>query len=57
MKLTGHKKLAMFTRYNTVDRDDARLAMEMLGGFLEGEKCSCSAPGGVEIKNRGPRPS
>jgi hypothetical protein len=55
MKLTGHKTIVMFTRYNTVDRDDARLAMEMLGGFLEEEKCSHSAPGGVGIKNQGPR--
>ena len=57
MKLTDHKTLAMFTRNNTVDRNDARLAMEMLGGFLKGKKCSHSVPEGVQIKNQGPRPS
>jgi hypothetical protein len=35
MKLTGHNTLAMFTRYNTIDRDDAGLAMKMLSGFLK----------------------
>jgi hypothetical protein len=52
MKLTGHKTIVMFTRYNTVDRDDARLAMEMLYRFLEGAECSYNAPEGVDTKNR-----
>jgi integrase len=30
MKLTGHKTLSMFTRYNTVDQADAKDAMEKL---------------------------
>jgi integrase len=30
MKLTGHKTLSMFTRYNTVDQADAKEAMEKL---------------------------
>ena len=34
MKLTGHKTLAMFNRYNTVDQDDARQAMGRLNSFL-----------------------
>jgi hypothetical protein len=55
MKLTGHKTLAMFTRYNTVDSDDARLAMEMLCRFLEGAECSYNAPEGVDTKKQGHR--
>ncbi len=45
MKLTGHKTLAMFSRYNTVDSEDARLAMERLCRFLESDECSLFAPG------------
>ena len=28
MKITGHKTMSIFERYNTVDRENARLAME-----------------------------
>jgi hypothetical protein len=56
MKLRGHKTPAMFTSNNTVDRDDARLTMEMLGSSLEEEKCSHSVPEGVGIKKQGHRP-
>ena len=55
MKLTGHKTIVMFTRYNTVDRDDARLAMEMLYRFLEGAEGSYNAPEGVDTKKQGHR--
>jgi integrase len=34
MKLTGHKTLSMFTRYNTVDQADAKDAMEKLEGYF-----------------------
>ena len=34
MKLTGHKTLAMFNRYNTVDQGDAVKAMQNLDRFL-----------------------
>jgi len=34
MKLTGHKTLAMFTRYNTVDEADAREALELMEGYF-----------------------
>ena len=34
MKLTGHKTLAMFNRYNTVDQGDAVKAMKNLDRFL-----------------------
>ncbi|MGA2518248.1 MAG: site-specific integrase [Thermodesulfobacteriota bacterium] len=34
MKLTGHKTLAMFTRYNTVDQADAKDAMEKLESYF-----------------------
>ncbi len=34
MKLTGHKTISMFQRYNTVDQDDAKTAMERLDDFI-----------------------
>jgi integrase len=34
MKLTGHKTLSMFTRYNTVDQADAKDAMEKLESYF-----------------------
>jgi hypothetical protein len=44
MKFTGQKTLAMFTRYNTVDGNNARLAMELLGGFLKEKSAPIVAP-------------
>jgi len=38
MKLTGHKTLATFTRYNTVDQADAVDAMKRLDSFLSAQK-------------------
>ncbi len=38
MKLTGHKTLSMFARYNTVDQDDAVSALKNLDRFLAKEK-------------------
>ncbi len=39
MKLTGHKTLSMFTRYNSVDEDDARQALRLMElHFGSGEK-------------------
>jgi integrase len=38
MKLTGHKTLSMFQRYNHVDEADAREAMRKLEGFLGASK-------------------
>ena len=43
MKLTGHKTLAMFTRYNTVDQADAVDAMKKLDSFLSTQKSSESS--------------
>ena len=34
MRLTGHKTLSMFTRYNTVDQADAKDAMQRLDSFF-----------------------
>jgi len=34
MKLTGHRTLSMFTRYNTVDQADAKDAMEKLESYF-----------------------
>ena len=36
MKLTGHKTLSMFTRYNTVDQADAKEAMRRLDRYFGG---------------------
>jgi len=38
MKLTGHKTLSMFNRYNTVDQEDAVDAMKRLDQFLSSQK-------------------
>jgi hypothetical protein len=38
MKLTGHKTLSMFNRYNTVDQDDALEAMRKLDVLLTEQK-------------------
>ena len=54
MHLTGHKTNAMFDRYNTVDEEDAKDALQKLKEFLEGQakkddgtdECSYSAPEG-----------
>jgi integrase len=35
MKITGHKTLCMFERYNTVDAEDARFALERYEGFMQ----------------------
>lgn len=48
----GHKTGVMFDRYNTIDEEDARDALQRLNGFIEGqgraaleaEECSHSAP-------------
>lgn len=34
MKLTGHKSLSMFTRYNSVDEADARQALHLMEGYF-----------------------
>jgi len=34
MKITGHKTMSMFERYNTVDSTDAQDALKRLGEFL-----------------------
>jgi integrase len=56
MKLTGHKTLAMFNRYNTVDQDDARQAMDRLNTFLLEQNCAQNTDhlqtGSVFQKNR-----
>ena len=52
MKMTGHKTSAMFDRYNTIDQDDAKDALNKLNGFLKRQateevapdECSHSAP-------------
>jgi integrase len=34
MKITGHSTDEMFRRYNSIDSDDARQAMDQYGSFL-----------------------
>jgi hypothetical protein len=57
MKLTGHKTLAMFHRYNTVDQDDARQAMDRLNTFLSEQNFSENTDhiqtGSFSAKNKG----
>ena len=43
MKLTGHKTLSMFNRYNTVDQDDAVEAMRKLDLLLMEQKAQESS--------------
>jgi integrase len=43
MKMTGHKTLSMFNRYNTVDQEDAMGAMKRLDLFLSSQKSSESS--------------
>jgi len=43
MKLTGHKTLSMFNRYNTVDKDDAVEAMQKLNLLLAEQKANESS--------------
>ncbi len=56
MRLTGHKTLSMFQRYNTVDLADAKEAYHKLEEMLrqgqehQEKKCSHSAP--ATIKGR-----
>ena len=38
MHLTGHKTSAMFDRYNTIDKDDAKDALRRMDQFLEGQR-------------------
>ena len=40
MKMAGHRTLAMYTRYSTVDAEDGKEAAAKLSGFLNGESGS-----------------
>ena len=53
MKLTGHKTMAMFNRYNTVDREDAWAAMRRLETYLFTQKSSQSS----DISQTDPNPT
>lgn len=47
MNITGHSTREMFDRYNSVDSDDTRQAVDQLGGYLQ--KCLQSAYKGQKI--------
>ncbi len=49
MELTGHSTDAMFHRYNEIDGDDRRKAMDRLEGFLKGEYATVDQT--VDLKN------
>jgi integrase len=59
MKITGHKTTAMFDRYNTVDSEDARVAMNRYEGFLRNQTTAILLQALPEAKKEGPakRPS
>ena len=59
MKITGHKTTAMFDRYNTVDSEDARFAMDRYEGFLRNQITSGLLHALPSAKKEGPakRPS
>ena len=35
MEVTGHSTREMFDRYNTIDEDDARIALDQMTAFLK----------------------
>lgn len=53
MKLTGHKTLSMFTRYNTVDQADAKEAMERLDNYFNDKLADCCNSAASIIKGLG----
>ena len=59
MKITGHKTTAMFDRYNTVDSEDARFAMDRYEGFIRNQITSGLLHALPSAKKEGPaeRPS
>jgi len=53
MKITGHKTMAMFERYNTVDSDDARCAMTQFETHLQNKTTAILLQGNMDEKNKG----
>ena len=53
MKITGHKTMAMFERYNTVDSDDARSAMTQFETHLQNKVTAILLQGTIDEKNKG----
>ncbi len=53
MKITGHKTTVMFERYNTVDAEDARSAMNRFEGYLKNEITSGLLQGQANDKTKG----
>jgi integrase len=53
MKITGHKTMAMFERYNTVDSDDAQSAMTQFEKHLQNKVTAILLQGTIDEKNKG----
>ena len=53
MKITGHKTMSMFERYNTVDSDDARSAMTQFEKHLQDKVTAILLQGTIDEKNKG----
>ena len=53
MKITGHKTTVMFERYNTVDSEDARCAMNRFEGYLKNEITSGLLQDQADDKKKG----
>jgi len=53
MKITGHKTMAMFERYNTVDSDDARSAMTQFETHIQNKVTAILLQGTMDEKNKG----
>jgi len=53
MKITGHKTMSMFERYNTVDSDDARSAMTQFEKHLQDKVTAILLQGTMDEKNKG----
>ena len=53
MKITGHKTMAMFERYNTVDSADARSAMTQFETHLQNQTTAILLQGTTDAKKKG----
>jgi len=50
MDVTGHSTREMFDRYNTIDEDDTRKAVDQMTAFLQSGDHSVDQEGKIEMK-------